>query len=425
MSDKAKTFKGAVAWLAATLGLVLTVYAVLRLYLPTGIAQLLLPLLFGLIVAGILVWMKKVTWQQIAPIGILLAVGLILLHLVLSRPAIVVGAVVDGTSTPVAGLNIVLTDSNGVDHKAITDEDGAFEIRSVPEGKYTVKALNKPLHSGRVTSGLRRIFGMKHDAGELVFGSSPSPTPTQTPSPKPSEMPTATNTPIPEPTSSPTPTNTPIPEPTPSPTSANTSTPTLTPTPTLTASPTLTSTSTTTPTHTPTPTSTPKPCYDKWRMSCTLDDTVFYQGRPSFRCIAHTKPDQFGHGGTVGILLASGAPVDLSSALSMTIQVYDTQGHNTLELRLVDRDGCASNANWSEMQSVHNTWTQISWSLAEFTHLDPEFSVRGCSVFDNRRVRSIELYVRGCSVFDNRRVRSIELYEWNDGTYYFADINWH
>ena len=110
----------------------------------------------------------------------------------------------------------------------------------------------------------------------------------------------------------------------------------------------------------------------------------------------------------MGIYLAPDDSVDLSSAANMSVWVYDTHGNNTLELRLIDRNGCASNSIWSGMQAVHNTWTQMSWSLLRFTHLDPD----------------PQFSAEGCNTFDNRRVRSIELYEWNDGTYCFAGIAW-
>jgi hypothetical protein len=52
----------------------------------------------------------------------------------------------------------VLTDADGIDHKAVTDENGAFEIKNVSEGKFTISANSELLISGRVPSGWRQIL---------------------------------------------------------------------------------------------------------------------------------------------------------------------------------------------------------------------------------------------------------------------------
>lgn len=478
MSSKEKTFTDAVKWIAGVLGLMLTVYTLLKLFLPNGVAQLIFPLIFGAILTGILVWLGKVTWQQVSLPWVLVAMGLIVLQLVLTRPATVVGVIVDGAGVPMKGLTLVLSDSNGIDHKAVTDEDGAFEIRSVPEGKYTVLAFDKPLHSGRVASGSQRILRDEHNIGELVFVLVPTPASTQTASSTPTYTPTSTHAPTPTSTHTPThtPTLTQTPAPTPTLTPINKPTATLSPTATPTPIPTIwaevanpvvnvrsgpglgcsimtqveqgqgfqiigktTDASwwqvccpndangwidaslvevsgptadvplVTVPPCPPPPTPTPTPIsfYEKYRMNCRLE---LHHGRRSV-CCTTDYADTEGHGGTVGIYLLPGDSIDLSSATTMSVWVYDTQGNNDLELRLVDRNECASKIDWSDMKAVHNTWTQINWSLTlpEFSNLDPDpkFSAAGCTAFDKHRVKSIELF------------------EWNDGIYYFADLTWH
>jgi hypothetical protein len=154
------------------------------------------------------------------------------------------------------------------------------------------------------------------------------------------------------------------------------------------------------------PPPTPISYYHKYRMNCS---PVPHQGKRSLCCETASQADPDGHGGTVGIYLVSGDPIDLSSATTMSVWVYDTQGNNTLELRLIDRNGCASNTVWSAMEAVQNKWTGISWSLLQFTNLDPD----------------PQFSAEGCNTFDKRQVKSIELFEWNDGMYCFADITWH
>jgi hypothetical protein len=95
-------------------------------------------------------------------------------------------------------------------------------------------------------------------------------------------------------------------------------------------------------------------------------------------------------GGTVAINPISG-PVDMSSGNTFYVWVYDTQGSNTLELRLTDTNG-GTEAVYSSGPSTQNQWTRLSWNLSDFDVLDK-------------------------SIIDH-----IELYEFNAGTYYFDGL---
>ncbi len=214
---------------------------------------------------------------------------------------------------------------------------------------------------------------------------------------------------------------TPTPTPTPSYTPTNiftpTSTPTATPTSTPTSTPTATPTSTPTPTITLTPTRTRTPTpvvmlfqdfelgngtpdrpgnyfWDAWRITCSYSESPnpVLQGARAAHC--DTNPNFPGvktgdSGGTVGINPASPEPLDLSHATTISVWVYDTQGRNTLELKLRDEHDQQSNPIWSKALSVRNQWTPITWVLSEFKNVNLS------------------------------RIKNIELYERNDGTYYF------
>jgi hypothetical protein len=242
----------AIKAIASVIGLMMAVFTLLGIFLPAGLTQPIGAVIIGLIVTAILVWMGKLNWGGALLTWLAVSVGLIILYLIVSRPATVVGLVVDSNDAPVKGLTLVLTDANGVDHKTVSDENGAFEINNVSEGKFTVSANGELLMSGRVPSGWKRIVDPQVNIGSPVYkpSSTVATTPTvvavvisDTPTPTP-VVPTDTPSPPPTPTQTPvlsTPTRTPIP-------------PTDTPTPTPPNTPTNTPISEPTSTNTPAPT---------------------------------------------------------------------------------------------------------------------------------------------------------------------------
>lgn len=216
---------------------------------------------------------------------------------------------------------------------------------------------------------------------------------TSTPTPTPTSTPTLTPTPTATPTSTPTSTATP--------TSTPTSTPTLTPTPTA------------TPTSTPTSTATAFPGFsqnfepangtcgdyfsEEWAMDCSFESGNVHEGSRAIACSAHghaTNPND--NGGRTRIYPSTCSLVDLSSAITTSLWVSDTQGHNTVELWLVDDNGGVSKS-WSTMESVQNTWTKITWPLSGFTGILPA---------------------------DMSRIKYVVINEYWDGVYYFDDITY-
>ena len=231
---RSKTLPKAVESITSVIVLMTAVFALLEIMLPTSLVQPIGALLIGLGLTVILVWMGRWVWVTALVTWLGMSMTLIIVYLIVSRAAMITGAVIDQNGQPVVGLVLVLRDSSGVAHEVAADDKGAFEIQNVPEGKYTISADGQLLMSGTVSSGWKRIIDPQVMIGTLVHA--PAPTAVAQVSP--------TATPVlPSPTSIPT--STPMPA--------------LTLTPTSTAPPTLTWTPTVAPTTTPTPTRTPKP----------------------------------------------------------------------------------------------------------------------------------------------------------------------
>jgi hypothetical protein len=136
--------------------------------------------------------------------------------------------------------------------------------------------------------------------------------------------------------------------------------------------------------------------WDAWFTTCSFESETVREGSRSVRVDAHAlargRPGDTG--GTVGVNPASRDPVDLSSAATIYVWVYDTVGNNTVELKLRDIHDSVSNPVWSAMQSVMGAWTRMEWALSDFTGVDM------------------------------RNIKNLEIYEWNDGIYYFDDVGW-
>jgi hypothetical protein len=197
--------------IGAVVGVMLSIFALLEIFLPTSLVQPIGALAIGLGVTVLLVWLGRSTWQTVIPIWLAVGILLLVVYLIVSRPATVVGQVIDNQGHAVAGLSVVLTDSNGVDHRGVTDGEGMFAIKGVPEGRFTVTSDGELLVSGRVPSGWVRMLTPQVDMGSFVRMPSPTPPPEPTPTFTPSPTPRPTLTPVPSKT--PTPTTSPTPTP--------------------------------------------------------------------------------------------------------------------------------------------------------------------------------------------------------------------
>lgn len=148
-------------------------------------------------------------------------------------------------------------------------------------------------------------------------------------------------------------------------------------------------------------------CFEQpFRMECSLAKDVIHQGAQALRCeVPAAEGDS--KGGTVGVIYSSSGSIDLSSATTISVWVYDTVGKNTVQLRLHDVNGCASEHLWSEMESCPDEWRQITWSLSEgkLGQLAAEHSLEDCTSVDMSQIKSIEFY------------------EFNQGVYYFDEAS--
>lgn len=138
-------------------------------------------------------------------------------------------------------------------------------------------------------------------------------------------------------------------------------------------------------------------CRDVWFASCEFESTEVraHEGTRAIRVKVEGHSNPKDKGGTVRIFFSSEKAVDLSSASTLSAWVYDTQGNNTVELKLCNGDYCPIKENiWSAMESVKNKWSKITWLIPKL------------------------------NLIDITKITAIEIYEWNEGTYYFDDIRW-
>jgi formylglycine-generating enzyme required for sulfatase activity len=157
------------------------IFGLLQALLPASLLQPVGATVTGAIIVYYLVnknYVKYETGLLIVTITIaILVVGFQLI----TRPATLSGYIIDTNGEPIPALPLVLTNSNGVDQRVITDQDGRFEIKDVPDGRYTIIANNKLIYSGEVPSGFQRIASAKIDTGGLPIEVASIVTPTTTP----------------------------------------------------------------------------------------------------------------------------------------------------------------------------------------------------------------------------------------------------
>jgi hypothetical protein len=165
--------------LTKTLGSISTVvggmtalFGFLSSILP-GLGAPIVALLAGLIISVVLVSVKFWTPQTAVVTWLATSIVVIITFLIFAQPATVTGQVIDVNETPVAGLRLILTNSAGVDQRVVTDQNGNFEVRNVPDGRYTitVESTGMLLSANSVSSGWQRIFTPKENAGGLIYNS--------------------------------------------------------------------------------------------------------------------------------------------------------------------------------------------------------------------------------------------------------------
>ena len=134
---------------------------------------------------------------------------------------------------------------------------------------------------------------------------------------------------------------------------------------------------------------------DVWQSAPDFETDKVHSGRQALRLSA---PDK---GGTVSVYFSNNRQsIDLTNVKSFSIWVYDTQGDNTVQIRLKDVNGNGGAGTddmflWSANAAQKDKWTKVKWMLSDYP------AVEG---------------------LDLKQIRCIELYELQAGTYYFDDL---
>lgn len=97
-------------------------------------------------------------------------------------------------------------------------------------------------------------------------------------------------------------------------------------------------------------------------------------------------------GNAFNVRSVSGSAIDVSAMTKIVINVKDTQGTNTVPVKLIDESGKSSEVYTGS--AVKDTWTQLSIPLTSYN-----------------------------SEVNRKAIKEISIYEWGDGTYYFDDIH--
>ncbi len=139
-------------------------------------------------------------------------------------------------------------------------------------------------------------------------------------------------------------------------------------------------------------------CFQQiWNCTGDFEMTQVHNGAQSL------KLETAQNGGTAGIRVMSTKGIaDLSKAKKITLWVYDTQGENTIELRIKDAGGNGGTGPdgktlWSANKSKKNVWTKIEWDLQSYP------AAQG---------------------LDLTQVSMLEVYEFNAGVYYIDDVEY-
>lgn len=169
-TERSLAFSQAVKGIASIIGLMTMVFTLLEAALPSSFVQPVAALLCGVALTIFLVWWYR--WHLATLLTTSLAFGLLLiiLHLIVTRPATVAGAIMDGSQQPQPGVSLALTDASGVAHNAISDANGAFVVSNMPEGPFTLTANGELLFMGQVCSGWRRILTSQQEIGAFAYG---------------------------------------------------------------------------------------------------------------------------------------------------------------------------------------------------------------------------------------------------------------
>ena len=146
--------------IAAVIGMMMAFFGLLQVILPSGLAQPIGTAGAGLVLTWALVILRRWTWNTAGITWLGTSLFLVIFYLISSQPPTVVGYAIKSDGTPLSGITLILTNSAGVDQKTISDKDGRFEVKGVPDGRYSITYNQTLVYSGEIPTGLRRMFAL-------------------------------------------------------------------------------------------------------------------------------------------------------------------------------------------------------------------------------------------------------------------------
>jgi len=154
------------------------VFAGAREILPTGISQPIAVLTLGFVITAALIYYGHLSFNTAGLTWLSTSILVVILYLFLSQPARVSGQITDAIGNPISNLSLTLTNSSGIEQRTITNSEGRFEIRNVPEGPYYITVESKRIYSSEVASGWQR-FSSTVSVGGIVTGTVITPIPVE------------------------------------------------------------------------------------------------------------------------------------------------------------------------------------------------------------------------------------------------------
>lgn len=189
--------------LLAVAGFVTAIAGAVEVIFPSLPARFIAPVVAVIGGAGLTAYLaQRSRWQISEIIGIWAIIGVLLLTIYL-LPTTVQGTVIRPDGMPASGVDVTLIDANGVDHTDLTDADGGYVIRGVPDGEYTLTSEGQILYRGVILGRLQRVISLYTvEAGSVAVGIA-GPEPTLAAMQAPTSEPPTLETPAPEPSTAP------------------------------------------------------------------------------------------------------------------------------------------------------------------------------------------------------------------------------
>lgn len=152
--------------IVAIIGLPIAMYEWLTVYFSVGVARLLLPVVFGLFLTGLFLWLKWVSWTGVGVGWLVIIVVVLVIYVVGERQVTVFGLIVDKDGNGWPQKIVVLTDAHHIRRETATTESGAFDFPNIPEGVFGLCAEGRgAFYSAYARSGWWTILSPRMNSG--------------------------------------------------------------------------------------------------------------------------------------------------------------------------------------------------------------------------------------------------------------------